>query len=428
MSDSPDPRLTDLFVRYWDNALTPAEHDELATRLAGDPAARAEFQSLSVQVVTAAEVGALAPPAPTSHRLSRRTVLRLAGGGIAAGVVGTIFTRQYWFGEPDVPVHLSGLVGDVTIKASGREEAVATAGPVPPDAVLSTVGPCSSAVLRFADGSQVSLGGDAVASLGDRGRKLYLRRGTVTASLPIPAPGTDLLTVGTTEATCSRLGGAVLTLSRTVQATEVGVQSGRAAVSNAAGDPLEVVHPGEFLTVQADGRHRKRPVEPVSETCDWDLTRPLPDGWAVGHRDVPDGGPPAIVPVKWFDPYHSAEMYQIRSDHRWSQGFARLHAGSRFRVRYWVDRPGRGQLVAIVRRDDLASSDTGVIELNDAFTRARPGEWQWLDVKAGAMLDNKHAPKFRDPWVSFLIIFNTYKEDLGLRIAAFQVIPPGPVA
>ena len=40
MSPSPDPRLTDLFVRYWDNALAPAEHDELAARLAADPAAR----------------------------------------------------------------------------------------------------------------------------------------------------------------------------------------------------------------------------------------------------------------------------------------------------------------------------------------------------------------------------------------------------
>jgi hypothetical protein len=67
-----------------------------------------------------------------------------------------------------------------------------------------------------------------------------------------------------------------------------------------------------------------------------------------------------------------------------------------------------------------------VIELNDAFTRARPREWQWLEVEAGAMINNKHTPKFGAPWVAFLMIFNTYQEDLGLRVAAFQVIPPGP--
>lgn len=44
------------------------------------------------------------------------------------------------------------------------------------------------------------------------------------------------------------------------------------------------------------------------------------------------------------------------------------------------------------------------------------------------MLNNKHAPKFGPPWVAFLIIFNTYQEDLGLRIAAFHVLPPGPAA
>jgi hypothetical protein len=121
-------------------------------------------------------------------------------------------------------------------------------------------------------------------------------------------------------------------------------------------------------------------------------------------------------------------MFQVRSDHRWYQGFAKLHADSRFVVKYRVDRAGPGQLVACVRRDDLGSSDTGVVEWNGVYQPARPGEWNVLDVKAGDMLGNKHTPKFGAPWVAFLIIFNTYKEDLGLRIAGFQVIPPGPAA
>jgi len=235
------------------------------------------------------------------------------------------------------------------------------------------------------------------------------------------------MTLGTTEATVAGLGGTVLTLARVMQTTEVGVQSGRVSVTDADGDPLEVIHPGEYLTVRSDGRHRKQPVEPPKEEFAWDLTRPLPEGWAVGVREVTADGP-VVRPVRWFDPYHKAEMYQIRSDHQWYNAFARLHPDSTFRVRYWVERPGPGQLVAVVRKDDLGQSDTGVIECNRAFERARPREWQWLEVKAGAMLDNKHTPKFGAPWVAFLIIFNTYKEDLGLRIAAFQVNPPGPAA
>jgi hypothetical protein len=40
------------------------------------------------------------------------------------------------------------------------------------------------------------------------------------------------------------------------------------------------------------------------------------------------------------------------------------------------------------------------------------------------MFDTVHAPKFDAPWVGFLVIFNTYRSDIGLRIAKFEVIGP----
>jgi ferric-dicitrate binding protein FerR (iron transport regulator) len=428
--NSPDQRLADLFVRYWDNVLSPAERNELAALLAADPAAREEFRVLSVQAVAAAEgvastLAGPSPPAAPRRVMSRRQLLTYAGGGVAAGVAAAIVGHRLWIGEEAELVRLTASAGEVTLKTP-TGEVLAASNSVPPNTVVSTVGPSSSAVLRFADGSDVSLAGDTVVTVAGRGRKLHLLRGTATATVPAAQSGAEAVTLGTTEATCSRLSGAILTLSRTLQTTEVGVQTGRATVADAAGDPLEVVHPGEYLTVRADGRHRKQPVEPVQENCRWDLSKPLPEGWTVGKLDSPTGRPPAIVPALWFDPYHRAEMYQIRSDHRWYQGFAKLHPASRFVVKYWVDRAGPSQLVACVRRDDLGLSDTGVIECNGAFEKAKPGQWNVLDVKAGDMLDNKHTPKFGAPWVAFLIIFNTYKEDLGLRIAEFQVIPPGP--
>jgi hypothetical protein len=424
---SPDPQLTDLFVRYWDNALAPAERDELAARLAADPAARAEFRLLSLEAVAAAEP-APAPVAPVARagRWSRRRWLGLVGGGVAAGLAGVVVSRRLWWPDAAEPVRLTASVGEVTLKTPGGD-VPAGAGPVPADAVVSTVGQSSSAVLRFPDGSAVSLGGESAVTVGGRGRKLNLLRGTATATVPVPAAGAEPLTLGTTEATCSRLGGAVLTLSRTIQATEVGVQTGRASVTDAAGDPLEIVHPGEYLTVRPDGRHRKQPVEPVAEKCDWDLTRPLPEGWEAGKLDAPKGGPPALVPVYRFDPYHQKEMWQIRSDHRWYKGFARLHRQSQVAVTYRADRAGPGQVVFCVRRDDLGSSDTGVVEWTGKY-EATGGQWKTLRVTAEDMLDNKHTPKFGAPWVAFLVIFNTYERDLGLRIAGFQVIPPGPAA
>jgi ferric-dicitrate binding protein FerR (iron transport regulator) len=421
-----DPHFTELLVRYWEDTLSAVERNELAARLSADPGAREEFRQFSLQVVAAAEYGRVHPPTP-QRSWSRRQMLRLIGGGVAAGVAAAIAGRALWPTDPTDSVELASATGGVTIRTANGEQ-LAAEGPIPADAIVSTVGPNSSAVLRFADGTHVTLAGESAATVDDRGRQLRLLRGAASANVAAPTEGSESITLTTTEATCSRLGGAVLSLTRSVRKTEIVVKSGLAAVANPAGDPLEVVQPGEYLIVGADGKHTKELIEPVPEGCRWDLTRPLPDGWAVGKLDRLKLGPPALVPVLWFDPYHHANMYQIRSDHRWQKGFARLHPESRFVVKYRVDRPGPGQLVAVVRRDDVAASDTGVIEYNGQFRECQPGQWNVLDIRAREMLDNQHAPFFGPPWVAFLIIFNTYKEDLGLRIAEFQVIPPGPVA
>ena len=55
-----DPRLDELFARYWDDALSDAEAAELDRRLATDPAARDWFRFLSLQAAVAAEGSAVA--------------------------------------------------------------------------------------------------------------------------------------------------------------------------------------------------------------------------------------------------------------------------------------------------------------------------------------------------------------------------------
>jgi len=124
----------------------------------------------------------------------------------------------------------------------------------------------------------------------------------------------------------------------------------------------------------------------------WDLSRPLAAGWHVGTRGV-EADIPVVRPEWWFDPHHQTEMYQIRSDKQWSRGFIRFHPDSLVRVRYWVDRPGRGQVVFCVRTALPGRSETGVLECNDAFLKARPGAWQWLETTAAAMLDFRTRPR-----------------------------------
>jgi hypothetical protein len=71
-----------------------------------------------------------------------------------------------------------------------------------------------------------------------------------------------------------------------------------------------------------------------------------------------------------------------------------------------------------------------MIEWNGDFLPPAPGEaWQTLEVRAGDMLrpPNRHAPKFDPPWVGFLVIFNTFTEDVDLAVSEFGVSgPAGP--
>jgi hypothetical protein len=80
--------------------------------------------------------------------------------------------------------------------------------------------------------------------------------------------------------------------------------------------------------------------------------------------------------------------------------------------------------VICVRTARHCEATTGVLECNAAFEKSLPQTWQMLELHGKDMLDNPHTPNFDAPWIGFLIIFNTYRSDIGLKVAGFEVIPP----
>jgi hypothetical protein len=119
-------------------------------------------------------------------------------------------------------------------------------------------------------------------------------------------------------------------------------------------------------------------------------------------------------------------MYQIRSDKQWTRGFFRLDRGSVVRVRYRAERAGRGQVCFCARTPDAAAPETGMLEWNGTYAAAAPGVWNVLEVPVEGMLlpPNRYVPKFGPPWVGFLVIFNTYEDDIGLTVSEFRVTGP----
>lgn len=411
-------RLEDLFPRYWDSTLSPAELAELEETLRSDAEARQYFLMLSMQVVAPVELSAIAtqlPPPPVAPvGWSRRRLLRFAGSGLAlsvAGLLGWSAFRRAIAGS----ARLEEVHGLVRLDASAASAGMR----VGPGVLLRSVGPRSSAVLTLPGGSTVSITGDSSVSVEQEGRRLRLYKGTAIANVR-PAGGHDPLVLATPAAAVVSPDGAAVTLGSESGVTEIGVQTGLAHVSDRGGAVVGDVREGELMTVRPDGDSHKQMLRPTPHSFRWELKRGLPSGWAVGHLAATDAGP-AVAPEFWYDPYHSAILSQIRSDNQWTRGFVTLHPDSLIRVRYWVDRPGRGQLVICVRTPRSDPPSTGVIEVNDAFVNSRPGQWQWLEARPRDMLDVKEAPKFGPPWVGFLIIFNTYEIDLGLRVADLRV-------
>lgn len=432
MTRAGDNNLDLLFVRYWDDTLTPGQAAELVARLAADPVARGRFRHFCLQAVVAADRAAvvqLSPPrSPTGsgRGQSRRAWLRYAGVGLAAGVVAGVVGPRLVPTAAGVSVRLATVRGRVRLFAPDERQAV-PGFLIPSGGRIATAGPASLAVLAYPDGSAVSLTGDSSAGVADDGWRFVLTEGNAAADVRPDPAAVRPLTLATDEMSLTARGGtASVILGRGRTATEVGVQVGEVQVSTPGGARLADVRGGELLTVGADGDRRKQLLPVPPDAFAWDLSGPLPAGWRVGTREVSADGP-VVLPEPWFDPYHRAVMNQIRSDGQWARGFFCLTPGSVVRVRYRVDRPGPGQVCICVRTTRSSRPDTGVLEVNGAFEEARPGEWQWLEVRAEDMIAGRHVPQFGPPWVGFLVILNTYEADLGLRVSDFRVDRPGTV-
>lgn len=432
MTRRPEPRLEELFVRYWDNTLTAAETAELEQLLETDPAARDGFARLVQQAVIAADLPEDSPLEPRrpdppggARRWSRRRVLGYVGGGLAAGLGAVALGR--WLRPEAAPdtVRVVSTTGDVTVRAFDGNRAAA-AGVVPRGGSVSTHGPGSSAVLAYADGTTVTLTGNSTVTVAATGRRLILSQGVVTADVRWRPDAGEAFALATAQVTLTNLNGKMVTIGRVARATEVEAHRGSVTASAPTGERLGVIEQGEVMTVQADGGHQTQPIPATPDAFAWDFTKPLAEGWEVGRVD--DGGPaPVLVPESWPDPYYGGtRMYQIRSDQPWLRGFFRLDRRSRIRVTYRVDQSGPGQLCFCARTPDSRAPETGMLEWNGTFTASAPGTWQELDLSAQDLFrpPNKHAPKFDAPWVVFLVIFNTYTADLGLRVAAFRVSRP----
>jgi hypothetical protein len=430
-ADGPTPfptdprRLDDLLVRYWADDLTGRDLDELNDRLSADPAAVRQLGAFCVETM----VGAAARPAPRPRRVYAWLPVALAAGIVAALVVG----RPADPVAPVAPVAPAGEVARV-VRSAGTVWVSAAAGRRPAAAgtavgggeTIAAEGVASSALVEYADGTSVGVDADTVATFGGAsGRQVLIRRGVVTADIPAGDAGASFALV-TPEARAAARARAVVSLSRQDDRTEIGVTRGRVRVTAPTGDRALDVDEGEVASCSPAGDFEKRDMAAVPPAYAWNLSRPLPFGWEAGRLE-PAPPPAAVRAVTWFSPWTSRSEFQVRSDNAFIEGHFALTPDSRVRAKYKVDRPGAGVLVIVARPDPAQKSACVVLNVPWSPETARPGVWETVDVRAGDLIPER-PPGFDPPWVGYLVLFNTFDVDLGLRVAEFSVAPPGAPA
>ena len=347
---SSEQELFDLIARYEDDVLDAAELAKLNELLIDSPQARDIFNDVCLQSLTIGEAlsvdvdtveiasDKIATPRPSGRVLSFPLWVYAAAAAIIALIATTYFLNQQEtpslnpladgsgreiVTEPLVArLHSkSGAVEFFNLNGSaiGGLESLA----MEPGMKIATVGPESSTVLVYPDGTRIELGPDTAAALAKVGRKLVLlEHGNLRASVQQQAPnkpfgvrtphleltvvGTEFLVDADADDTIIRV------LEGHVQVERLSDQS---QVDLIAGQEVAVAYAGELLVASLPPSSPGS-LDPGSPSSTADGNEPTPIDLTINKRPPVQGvvtlGRPAVLRGRAVDangrPYPNAKF------------------------------------------------------------------------------------------------------------------------
>lgn len=253
-----------LIQRYLDGQLTQDELATLNQRLREDAALREHLRSIAEQAVAFGDMARRETDTPVCSPKKADKSVRLTHW-LALAACAALLATSAWFFLHSTPQPILTLIehqGSVSWK---NGESIQS-GESLPAGTLETIGEESSALLRFHDGSLLSLQGEAELSFSDEGQKvLSLSRGTLSADVQKQPAGRPMLirtpsavaeVVGTafdltarTEDTLLKVNEGMVKLKRLADGSEVDVSANRSAVASlAASSQLDAASTPEPLT------------------------------------------------------------------------------------------------------------------------------------------------------------------------------------
>ncbi len=294
----PPDRRDQLLVRYLDGNLSPAEVEALSSLLKTDAEARASLREMAMQALGMADLAreqAIKAPLRAQpvretggpHRWKRAAVA-VAAAAVIVGVVAFWLSRER--AEIITLTQVSGAAS--WSPEGGRAESGLKPGAQMRAGTLSVEGAASSAQLRFADGSVVTVAGDSELALSHGAQKqLALRHGSLTGDVR-PQPADRPMMIRTPTAEVEVMGTRFLLVAQSGE-TQLSVESGLVRLRRLADDSTIEVPQGHVAvaTLETAARLESHQLPPAPSEWRQTFDQPPPATWRGEYIAADSAGP-----------------------------------------------------------------------------------------------------------------------------------------
>lgn len=428
-----------LLSRLVDDQLDETGTARLQDVLRADAAARRRYrQVMALHAGLKWDYVAAARDAQAPENKSTRVPIRWWApwlGALAASVLLAV-TLVLW------PSHHGAIVLLTTSSLSngsltwndGSTQRVLDANQGVPAGRLVLEGDGAIAVLRFADGTALTLTGDTELAVDEQGGKhLDLRRGTLSAEVTAQPAGKPLEI--TTATARLQVLGTVLTVGSSAEITTLAVEQGRVRLERLADQQTVEVGAGQQAHVTFDTAKKltvsTRPTVP--NTWQVDFAKRPPAHWSgtwAAPVDASVGLFSAVPYVAGRDPVGKPFIHhgvRVTAEQGTTRAFVRLHADSRLTMRFRLmraDSRAQVKVMLCLMRDGAAFGGTFFATIDPQTLPADADGWRTTVLAMSAFQPTR--AQFPSPvgGVVTFILANTVTRPAGLEVASLAVDLP----
>ncbi len=435
--NSPIPNdLDGLLNSLADGLLTPEEEARLAEILKSDAAARRRYrQFMGLQASLMWDYAALATPAsevaPMRETVKSRrwpVIWAMAATIVFAATLAAIWIPRHSKDPISSVVELVSATGAVSWSDdSGNQRVGLARGTKLTEGTLVVESEAGSAQLRFRDGTQLTLSGEAELAFSETGQKrLTLRRGTFTAEVS-PQPAGHPLLIRTTTAELTVVGTS-FSLAADPRQTALNVETGKVRMRRLADGQSVDVSARHAAVAFLDARSELRPAQSEFPPTSWSQSFSTPpssnsrgewlaadDALAGRMRAVPyvaargkDG-----VPIIHYGVSARVEPHE-------PGGLVTVEDGAVFRARYRLVRPTMLKLFLSCQRGGMFAGN-----FEGPLPASAPDADGWitaeLPVSRLRPIMAEH-PDSAGTQVR-MVLLNSIETDVSLEVAEFGIRP-----